>query len=405
MSKFKDILNLIKKNDQNLTSVYTYEIDDAQEVKDRFTRVPTVEQVKQLAMSMPYNTNITSIVTGYYTFSAPEELKPYLELIDNCIERNKKIIAIEHTKFGNYIKSDLSNFLMRPVVIMADLGKRLFSNTLGLEPVLRFVRRIGPGHYHFELPTITVALKQAWHVVRYLKRDYLNYPVIGVSSIEYAGSYLSLPLAINNYIFRNLGKLVGVALTLPFTPFLAIAAIGKSILNFRTDKLTQDRELATAERNIQTNLSQLASNIENSFELGEIYRDFQDFDKALVAYNSVAETDDRFPEAMFEAGSIAIAKKDIPEARKAFKKGLAAVKEEDVSLKDTFVELLKNLGEDTDSYEVMTAIFPSDNSSRTLLEKEGNTVLHNENYNPLFNEFQETETKDPLSSVNNLTKG
>lgn len=345
MISFKELLELVANNKQDVTHISSTDTSDAPTDssvglgRKKFS----AKQLEELALVMPGNTNITSVYTGHYIYDVPDELVPFLEIINSYEVRNSVNKKIANTKLSNYLLANLSNFIMTPVVLMAELGKSAFSKTLGLEFLWKYTRAIGSGRFEWKLPTIAFSLQPGSFVYRQLTGDYSSYPVISLGSNVYSGSYLSAPLAIVNYIFRNLGKLIGILLTIPFMPIVALAAGVKSVINRISDKFAQERELAKAEENIQFTLISLAADAKNNFWLGEFYRNAQNFALSFKAFADVPQSDERFIDAMYEAAEIALHRlNDTPAAIKLIKQGLAVARDrKDQSMIEQFEEMLR----------------------------------------------------------------
>lgn len=257
MPEIDVILSAIKDNDPSLVIVRHYVPEDATrawiDCEFRHTKV------KQYALAMVNNTEVTSFSTMHYMFWGtlrPENI-PYLELIQNCAARNKIVKEKKDTKFTDFFKLNFTNFLFRPL------------------------------------------------------------------------AYIHI--------------------------------------------LYQEMYLANLEKNIKKNLQKI-----DQFELGQTYRDIEKFDEAYNAFCKVSKSHEKYIDALYEAGCIAVHKLDkVEEAKNHFIMGLTiAKKQNNKEMEEQFNAMLSLVSAEPDD---IISIAPDNDDNEINSTPNNQQVLDHQN--------------------------
>lgn len=253
--------------------------------------------IKEIALAMLGNTALLHIKWGYLQYSPPStelteqeqhEIRLYVQLIINCLKRNNTL---------KKINNQFSDGLIRLASRVRDLRENMI--TVKLFP--------SPSDFGYMAALFSV-------------KERVSYLLMGLRAFA-----------------TNLLGLLSL-------PFLAIATLGKAVIG-RKHLIS---ELAIINNQISNNLQVLAS--EGSYQLGEMYKDDNDFEKAFTVYSQVPQSDENYVDALYEAGCIALIRKgDTNEAIATFKKGLSAAAEQQHPMRDHFIELLKQLDDNLET--------------------------------------------------------
>ena len=394
--KFEELLNKIAINDPDLTYASVFLLEGSDDSKTFFSK----KEIISLSLAISDNTYVTEWFPGMHSL-CDKDNQPYIQFIDACIERNKQLNKKE-IKFKNHFGTSFSTIAFKPLVFMAELGKNIFSYTIGLAPLFRFLTTKGPGRFNIELPTISLTTVQGSLGYRYLTGDNNYYPVIGISKNQYAGSYLAAPIVPFNYFARNLGKLVGVLLILPLLPLLTFTSFVKSIYTYAKEYKLNKEAMREANKNVENDIEkdkhqiiadsiaaivtlknetmieiqmrklvekyshndvdkiEIISTIAKSagesqslltyMSVADLYRDYGKHQEAIYFYEKINSDSSNYVEAMYEAGNCAIAVNDFVKAREFLNHALMAAQKNPDFDKEKLVdynELLKNLPDDS----------------------------------------------------------
>jgi gas vesicle protein len=153
--KFEELINGIKANNSSVTDIYVSTLQGG--------KVETLEQLKQLANAMIDNSYVTFINSDIYSelinsyerikkkaeeagkkiqeidssissqeSTGYEEAQRYVEFIEACVDRNYFNYFIETNQKLSSMLFFFVNFFIIPIVRGAQLGKFIFSKTIGL---------------------------------------------------------------------------------------------------------------------------------------------------------------------------------------------------------------------------------------------------------------------------------
>lgn len=317
------------------------------------------------------------------------EMRTLILFICNIIKRNYSLYRLQNPQ--NEAKSILSenfrNYLDKycgsPIALGADLGKILFSYSLGLQPIYRFFVNKFHSFTEWKLPTVGI-VNRAWVPGGRL----LRYNTFELTHSTFDINPVTVFIAPINYFWRNVGKLIGATLgsvlalaLLPvavsiasYKTYKAKKALQNSILSLKTEADDLTRKLvnnipedivkspniyAFYQRITQESKPDIVAALVNQLEMllteanvnyyafGQIFRDEMQFELAYQVFSKVSPFDENYLDAVYEAGSIALFKMNKPaEAKQLFKEGLkVALHEKDDEYAEHFRELLNSLFE------------------------------------------------------------
>lgn len=163
----------------------------------------------------------------------PEDLKGIVRFGRNGKSSQSSDSHAFREHFLNYAEKSV----FTPMVYLVENGKKLFSNTIGLEYIYQLLRKVGPGKwkYNFSLYTLSMRMEPRPYIERTLGFGN-EIPTFGVGEIGYSGGGFSLPFALWNYIWRNVGKLAGLIVSTPILIFTVPYSLMRATFDYTKER-------------------------------------------------------------------------------------------------------------------------------------------------------------------------
>ena len=191
--------------------------------------------------------------------------KSYFDFIEFIIKRNSQPKIIQEkrdflvklnefqttsdkpTRIFSHLWDGLDKFSVTPITFLAELGKTVFSETIGLQRLHRYLGdNVGKEVYDVTLPTISVGYRGGYLDWSYIRRtvhqmmygeEHVAANQVSIGSLRYVGTYASAPLVPWNYFFRNLGKVVGAAVGFVVGLIVSPVSLGRGVYTFVKEKI------------------------------------------------------------------------------------------------------------------------------------------------------------------------